>query len=114
MARRASASRGGRGQGQRPRHHRTLRPADHHRAAREHHEFRSLDAEIELQPILDDLLARPPLDLAYSVETEARFPEIAGGLSVALARSFKIIDPSAKNPQNEQWEPSFRIFDLLL
>ena len=42
------------------------------------HEVRSLDAEIELQPILDDLLARPPLDLAYSDETEARFPEIAG------------------------------------
>jgi hypothetical protein len=78
------------------------------------HEFRSLDAEIELQPILDDLLARPPLDLAYSDETEARFPEIAGGLSVALARSFKIIDPNVKNPQSEQWERSFRIFDLLL
>ena len=78
------------------------------------HEVRSLDAEIELQPILDDLLARPPLDLAYSDETEARFPEIAGGLSVALARSFKIIDPNVKNPQSEQWERSFRIFDLLL
>jgi hypothetical protein len=78
------------------------------------HEFRSVDAEIELQPILDDLLARPPLDLAYSVETEARLPEIAGGLSVALARSFKIIDPDVKNPQSEQWERSFRIFDLLL
>jgi len=76
------------------------------------HEFRSLDAEIELQPILDDLLARPPL--AYSDETEARFPEIAGGLSVALARSFKIIDPNVKNPQSEQWERSFRIFDLLM
>jgi hypothetical protein len=78
------------------------------------HEFRSLDAEMELQTILDDLLARPPLDLAYNVETEARFPEIAGGLSVALARSFKIIDPNVKNPQSEQWERSFRLFDLLL
>jgi hypothetical protein len=48
------------------------------------------------------------------VETEARFPEIAGGLSVALARSFKIIDPNVKNPQSEQWERSFRLFDLLL
>jgi hypothetical protein len=69
---------------------------------------------MELQTILDDLLARPPLDLAYNVETEARFPEIAGGLSVALARSFKIIDPNVKNPQSEQWERSFRLFDLLL
>ena len=78
------------------------------------HEFRKLDEEIELEPILDHLMALPPLDLAYSVETEARLPEIAGGLSVALARSFKIIDPNVKNPQSEQWERSFRIFDLLL
>jgi hypothetical protein len=78
------------------------------------HAFRNLDEEIELQPILDDLLARPPLDLAYSVETEARLPAIAGGLSVALARTFKIIDPGLKNFQTEHWERSFRIFDLLL
>ena len=78
------------------------------------HEFRKLDEEIELQPILDGLMALPPLDLALGVETEARLPEIAGGLSIALARAFRIIDPNAKNPQSEQWERSFRIFDLLL
>ena len=59
-------------------------------------------------------MARPPLDLAYGVETEARLPEVAGGLSLALARTFKIIDPDLKNPQSEHWERSFRIFDLLL
>jgi Domain of unknown function (DUF1931) len=48
------------------------------------------------------------------VETEARLPEIAGGLSLALARMFKIIDPDLKNPQSEHWERFFRIFDLLL
>jgi Domain of unknown function (DUF1931) len=58
--------------------------------------------------------ALPPLDLACSVETEARLPEIAGALSLALARTFKIIDPDFKNPQSERWERSFRIFDLLL
>jgi hypothetical protein len=78
------------------------------------HEFRKLDEEIELQPVLDGLMAQPPLDLALAVETEARLPEIAGGLSIALARTFKIIDPNVKNPQSEQWERSFRIFDLLL
>jgi len=78
------------------------------------HEFRKLDEEIELEPILDHLMARPPLELAYSVETEARLPEVAGGLSVALARTFRIIDPNLKNPQSEHWERSFRIFDLLL
>ena len=78
------------------------------------HAFRRLDQEIELEPILESLTALPPLDLACSVETEARLPEIAGGLSLALARTFKIIDPDLKNPQSEHWERSFRIFDLLL
>jgi hypothetical protein len=78
------------------------------------HQFRGMNEEIELQSILDALMARPPLDLACSEETEARFPSIAGGLSVALARTFKIIDPGLKNPQSENWERSFHIFDLLL
>jgi hypothetical protein len=75
--------------------------------------FKEIDEEIELKRILDGLSTRPPLDLAYSDETEARLPEVMGGLSVALARTFKIIDPELKNPQTEHWERSFRIFDLL-
>jgi Domain of unknown function (DUF1931) len=68
----------------------------------------------ELKPILDLLLAHPPLDLAPSVETESRYPGIVGGLSLALARCFKIVDPDLKNPSSDEWERSFRIFDLLL
>jgi hypothetical protein len=37
-----------------------------------------------------------------------------GGLSVALARAFKIIDPNLKNPATEHWRRSFQIFDLML
>src|ERR1700738_907590 len=78
------------------------------------HEFGNIDEQIEQKPIIDYLAALPPLDLAYSEETEARLPELAGGISVALARTFKIIDPALKNPQSEHWERSQRIFDLLL
>jgi hypothetical protein len=78
------------------------------------HTFRGIDAEIELKPILDYMTAQPPLDLAYSEETEVRLPDIVGGLSVALARTFKIIDPALKNPQTMQWERVFSIFNLLL
>jgi hypothetical protein len=78
------------------------------------HEFKPVEAQIEVRPILDALTGRPPLDLAFSVETEARLPGIVGGLSVALARCFKIIDPDLKNPRTEEWERAFRIFDLLL
>jgi hypothetical protein len=42
------------------------------------HEFKKIDGQIELQPILDQLTARPPLDLAYSDETESRLPEVVG------------------------------------
>ncbi len=77
-------------------------------------EFGKTEAEIELQPILDYLTARPPLDLTCSDDTQSQLPRIAGGLSVALARAFRIIDPALKNPQGSHWEQTERIFDLLL
>ena len=76
--------------------------------------FRDLNEEIELKPILDQLVARPPLDRALSDETEAKLPQVAGGLSVALAKSFKILDPELKNPMAQHWDRSFQLYDLLL
>jgi len=76
--------------------------------------FRELDEVVELDPILDQLAARPPLGLPYSEQMEAEFPVIVGGLSVALARSFKVIDPALKNPSTERWQRSYQIFELLL
>jgi hypothetical protein len=40
------------------------------------HEFEKIDEQIELQPILDQLTARPPLDLGE--DTESRLPEVVG------------------------------------
>jgi hypothetical protein len=78
------------------------------------HRFRDLDEEIELKPILVYLSTIPRLELDYSTETEARLPAIVGGLSVALARSFKIVDPELRNPQTLHWERAFQLFSLLL
>ncbi|WP_329083444.1 MULTISPECIES: DUF1931 family protein [unclassified Streptosporangium] len=78
------------------------------------HRFRLLDEDIELKPILEQLAALPPLDLSVGEETVGRLPEIVGGLSVALAQAFKIVDPEVKNPATEQWERTTRVFDLLL
>jgi hypothetical protein len=50
------------------------------------HAFTKLGGEIELKSILDHITARPPLDQALRDVTEAKLAEIAGGLSVALAR----------------------------
>jgi hypothetical protein len=79
------------------------------------HEFeRRVDPEIELKPILEQLATLPPLDLSLSGETEARIPSVAGGLSVALAHAFTIIDGAIRNPSSEDWERALRVFDLLL
>ena len=78
------------------------------------HAFRKLDEEIELKSILEYIAALPPLDVTYRDDTEALLPGVVGGLSVALARTFTIIDPRVKNPSTRHWERAFQIFDQLL
>ena len=78
------------------------------------HGFERLDEEIELRPVLDSLAARPPLDAALSEETQARLPLIFGGISVALARTFKLIDTEMKTVGNQEWERAFTLFRLLI
>ncbi len=78
------------------------------------HRFQKLDEDIELQPILEQLATLPPLDLLVDEDTQARLPAAVGGLSVALAEAFKIIDPKLKNPGSAHWEQAFHLFDLLL
>jgi Domain of unknown function (DUF1931) len=76
--------------------------------------FEAVDVEIGLGRILDRAVPEPPIDLAYSDEIEARLASIAGGLSFAVARTFRVIDPQSRHPATEQWERAFQIFDLLL
>ena len=78
------------------------------------HEFLKLEEDLEVVPLLERLLTRPPLGIAISEDTEARLPAIAGGLSVALAQAFKITDPRVKNPGSAEWDQVFRMFELLL
>jgi hypothetical protein len=77
-------------------------------------EFENIDEQIELRPILDQLTPRPPLGLVYDEDIEDHLPVVAGGLSVALARAFRIIDGDLKHPHTEHWQRCFRIFDLLM
>jgi hypothetical protein len=78
------------------------------------HAFRKLDEEMDLEPILGRLTAYPPLDRALSEETEARLPAVVGALSIALARTFRVIDPDVRNPRTEHWERVFQVFDELI
>ena len=77
------------------------------------HAFRKLDEKIELRLILEELAKRPPLDLAVAEETEQAL-KIAGGLTLALARAFTIIEPEWRNPQTDQWVMVAALFDRLL
>jgi hypothetical protein len=76
--------------------------------------FRKIDKEIGLSPTLDQLTIRPRLDMDYSVETEAELVPIAGGLSIALAHTFKIIDPDLRNPHAAEWERCEKVFKELM
>ena len=78
------------------------------------HAFQRLDEEIELEPILESLAARPPFDVTLDAETEARLPLLFGGISVALARAFKLIDAELKAVHSEEWERTFSLFRLLI
>jgi hypothetical protein len=74
-------------------------------------EFDELFADLE--DVLDAMAPRPP-DITLSEEAEAWVPRVAGGISLGLARTFKIIEPGLANPQTRHWESAFRLFDLLL
>jgi hypothetical protein len=78
------------------------------------HRFRRLDLVAELRPLLEEVATRPQLDLAVTVEVDELLPDLAGGLSLALGQTFRLIDPNVRNPATAQWERAFRIFDLLL
>jgi len=78
------------------------------------HDFRKLDEEVEVAPILQRMAAVPPLDVTVSEEAMDHLPAGVGGVSVALARTFKVLDPEVRNPQTSHWERSFRVFELLL
>lgn len=78
------------------------------------HAFAALDLDIGLRRILKEAAPEPQIDLLYGDATEARLPAIAGGLSLAFACTFKIIDPQIKHLAMEQWDRASQIFDLLL
>jgi hypothetical protein len=78
------------------------------------HQFGRIDEDIELRPILDSLAARPPLASALSEETQARLPLLFGGISVALARTFHILDAELTAVHTDEWDRAFRVVQILI
>ena len=54
------------------------------------------------------------LDLEYDEEVRAMLPQIVGGLTVALAWTFRTLDPDVKNPDTTHWDRAIEIFNRLL
>jgi hypothetical protein len=77
-------------------------------------EFGKLDTAPELRDWLRGNLRRPPDDVTFGEETEDLLPDVFGGISVALARSFRILDPDVPNPQSTHWDRAFTLFRMLL
>jgi hypothetical protein len=77
-------------------------------------EFENLEDEPEFEPLLADVAAIPPLRRVLSDEVTARVPVIVGGLSFAMARTFRIVAPTRSNPRTAEWVQVFAVFNLLL
>jgi hypothetical protein len=77
-------------------------------------EFGKLDIADEIRELLRGTLRRPPDDVTFGEEAEDVLPDLFGGISLALARSFRILDPDLKNPSAQHWDRAFELFRLLL
>jgi hypothetical protein len=77
-------------------------------------EFGKLESADDLRQWLGQTLRRPPDDVTFGEETEGVLTEVFGGISVALARSFRIVDPDVENLQSTHWDRAFELSRLLL
>ena len=63
--------------------------------------------------LLPQGMQQPPANVTFAEESEQLLPELFGGLSVALARSFRLVDPRLANPATEHRERAFEMFRLV-
>jgi hypothetical protein len=76
-------------------------------------EFDKLEEAQEIRELLRQVVRQPPADVTFADETEDLLPELFGGLSIALARSFRVVDPTVTKPSPEHWNRVFTLFRLV-
>ena len=76
-------------------------------------EFDKLEEAEEIRELLRQVVRRPPGDVTFAEDTEELLPELFGGLGIALARSFRVVDPTVSNPSTEHWNRAFTLFRLV-
>ncbi len=77
-------------------------------------QFKDMDEQLSASDILAHLARLPALDLAIGKDVEAMLPALAGGITVSLAKVFKVLDPEMKNPQTEHWERVEQLYAILV
>lgn len=78
------------------------------------HEFKNMDETLDMQPILEQQAKLPSLKLDYSATLQSKIPELVGGITVSLAKAFRALDKSIKNPSPIEWEKVEAIYNILL
>jgi hypothetical protein len=76
-------------------------------------EFDKLEEAEEIRELLRQAVRQPPSDVTFAEDTEQLLPELFGGLSIALARSFRVVDPKVSSPSTELWDQVFTLFRLV-
>ena len=76
-------------------------------------EFDKLEEADEIRELLRQVVRQPPGDVTFAEDTDQLLPELFGGLSVALARSFGVLDATISNPSTEHWDRVFTLFRLV-
>jgi hypothetical protein len=76
-------------------------------------EFDKLEEAEQIRELLRQVVRQPPGDVTFAEDTERLLPELFGGLSIALARSFRVVDPKVSNPSTEHWDRVFTLFRLV-
>ncbi|NHU48196.1 DUF1931 family protein [Rhodococcus sp. A14] len=76
--------------------------------------YRTLDIPLDLDRILDQLAAHRPLDRILATDTLARVPDLVGGLTVTLARTFAAAYPGRIHPHATDWEAIGAVANLYL
>lgn len=76
-------------------------------------EFDKLEEAEEIRELLRQMVRQPPGGVTFAEDTERLLPELFGGLGVALARSFRVVDATVSHPSTEQWNRVFTLFRLV-
>ncbi len=76
-------------------------------------EFDKLEEAQEIRELLRQVVRQPPADVTFADETAELLPELFGGLSIALAKTLRLVEPKVSNPSPEHWDRAFTLFRLV-